>query len=171
MLVGMLAAVAAVAALVVFGLASAHAPAGGRRAPALPREALSGAPVTLARLLAGAHGGPALVVFWASWCTSCAQEAPALESFYRSPAGRGRMVGVDWSDPITGDARSFVHRYGWTFPILRDQEGTVGNDYGLGAGLPDTFVLDARGHIHAVLHGPQSVSSLRTALAAVASSP
>ncbi len=81
------------------------------------------------------------------------------------------MVGVDWSDPITGDARSFVHRYGWTFPILRDQEGTVGNDYGLGAGLPDTFVLDARGHIHAVLHGPQSVSSLRAALAAVASSP
>jgi cytochrome c biogenesis protein CcmG, thiol:disulfide interchange protein DsbE len=170
-LLGALAAVAAVAALAVFGLASAHAPAGGRRAPALPPEALSGPRVTLASLLSGAHGRPALVVFWASWCTSCAQEAPALESFYRSPAGRGRMVGVDWSDPITGDARSFIRRYGWTFPILRDQEGTVGNDYGLGAGLPDTFVLDAQGHIRAVLHGPQSVSSLRTALAAVASSP
>jgi cytochrome c biogenesis protein CcmG, thiol:disulfide interchange protein DsbE len=166
-LVGALAAIAALAALAVFGFASAHTPADGRAAPALPSERLSGSQATLASLLAGARGRPALVVFWASWCTSCAQEASALESFYRSPAGRGRMVGVDWSDPITGDARSFIRHYGWTFPVLRDQEGTVGNDYGLGSGLPDTFVLDARGRIREVLHGPQSVGSLRTALGAV----
>jgi cytochrome c biogenesis protein CcmG/thiol:disulfide interchange protein DsbE len=165
-----LAALAAVVALAVIGLASTSTPAGGRPAPALPREGFGGPPVTLASLLAGAHGRPALVVFWASWCTSCAQEAPALERLYRSPAGRGRMVGVDWSDPVTGDARSFIRRYGWTFPILRDEEGTVGTRYGLGAGLPDTFVIDARGRIRAVLRGPQTVSSLTTALASAASS-
>jgi peroxiredoxin len=167
MRVGALIAIPAVAALVAFGLTSVNPPPGGRAAPALPTERLSGPPVTLASLLSGARGRPALVVFWASWCTSCAQEAPALERFYRSAAGTGRMVGVDWSDPITGDARSFIHRYGWTFPILRDQEGTVGDAYGLGAGLPDTFVLDRRGRISKVLRGPQTVSSLRTALATV----
>ncbi|HTW43485.1 MAG TPA: TlpA disulfide reductase family protein [Solirubrobacteraceae bacterium] len=166
MLAAGLLAAAALAALAL-GLSSSGKSA-DRAAPALPRESLSGPPITLAGLLAAAHGGPALVVFWASWCTSCAQEAPALERFYRSGEGRGRMVGVDWSDPETGAARAFIRRYHWTFPILRDAEGAVGNDYGLGVGLPDTFVLDARGRIRAVLHGPQSVSSLRRALAAVA---
>jgi peroxiredoxin len=80
------------------------------------------------------------------------------------------MVGVDWSDPETGAARAFIRRYRWTFPVLRDAEGTVGSDYGLGAGLPDTFVLDGRGHIRQVLRGPQTVSSLTRALAAAASS-
>lgn len=160
-----LAGVAALAAFAVFGLASPGGQAGGRPAPALPREALSGLPVTLAGLLASAHGRPALVVFWASWCTSCGQEAPAVERFYASGEGRGRMVGVDWSDPNTGDARAFIRRYRWTFPILRDEEGTVGNAYGLGVGLPDTFVVSSQGRIRQVLRGPQTVASLRAALA------
>jgi cytochrome c biogenesis protein CcmG/thiol:disulfide interchange protein DsbE len=162
--------VVAVAAFAVFGLASSGSPADGRPAPALPKEAFSGPRLTLSQFLASAHGRPALVVFWASWCTSCAQEAGALERFYNSPAGAGRMIGVDWSDPETGAARAFVRHYRWTFPVLRDAEGTVGNEYGLGAGLPDTFVLDRRGHIREVLRGPQTVSSLTRALAAVASS-
>jgi len=160
----------ALAALAIFGLASTHSPASGRTAPALPRERLSGPPATLASLLAGADRRPALVVFWASWCGPCAQEAPAFERFYDSTYGHGRLVGVDWSDPVTGDARRFIRRYRWTFPILRDAEGIVGNDYGLGVGLPDTFVIDSKGRIRAVLHGPQSDSSLWAALGKAESS-
>jgi thiol-disulfide isomerase/thioredoxin len=158
-----LAAAAALAALAVFGLAS-HSTS-GRPAPALPRERLSGPAVTLASLLAGTGGRPALVVFWASWCGPCAREAPALERFSRSPSGRGRIVGVDWSDALSG-ARAFIRRYSWTFPNLRDAEGTVGNAYRL-TGLPTTFVLDAHGRIRAALPGPQSERSLQTALAGV----
>lgn len=167
MLLAALTAIVALGALAVFGLASAGSPAAGRVAPALPGERLSGPPVTLSSLLAGAHGRPALVVFWASWCETCAQEAPALERFYRSAAGRGRLVAVDWSDPVTGAARAFVRRYRWTFPVLRDAEGTVGADYGLGTGLPDTFLLDAHGRIRRVMRGPQSVSSLNAAVQAL----
>jgi thiol-disulfide isomerase/thioredoxin len=162
-----LAGAAAVAALVAFGLSSTSTPAGGRLAPALPREALTGRPTSLASMLAGAHGRPTFVVFWASWCTSCAQEAPALERFQQSAEGRGRLVAVDTSDPRTGEARAFVRRYGWSFPVMRDVEGFVGNDYGLGPGLPATFVIDADGRIGRVLHGPQSVATLRAAMRAV----
>jgi cytochrome c biogenesis protein CcmG/thiol:disulfide interchange protein DsbE len=154
--------VAAIAAAAVFGLAS-HSST-GRRAPTLPRETLEGARVTLASLLAGAHGKPALVVFWASWCGPCAQEAPALERFSKTSVGRGRIVGVDWSDARSG-AVQFLRRYAWTFPNLRDAEGLVGNSYGL-TGLPTTFVIDADGRIQAALRGPQSERSLRSALAA-----
>jgi thiol-disulfide isomerase/thioredoxin len=161
---GMLVLAAAIAAVAVFGLAS-H-PVTGRRAPALPREALVGARVTLAGLLASAGGRPALVVFWASWCGPCGEEAPELERFARSATGRGRIVGVDWSDPSRPQARAFVRRYAWTFPILRDAEGFVGNAYHL-PNLPTTFVVDTHGRIRAVLRGPQSQHSLRTALASV----
>jgi thiol-disulfide isomerase/thioredoxin len=160
-----LAAAAVIAALAIFGLASDRSASGGRAAPALPREHLAGAPVTLASLVAGAHGRSTLVVFWASWCGPCAHEAPALERFSRSPAGSGRIVGVDWSDGLAG-AQSFIRRYAWTFPNMRDSEGTVGNAYRM-TGLPTSFVLDGHGRIRAVLRGPQSEASVTRALAAV----
>lgn len=161
---GTLAGLLALALLAVFGLASSGQVT-GRRAPGLPRERLAGGGATLKSLLAGDGGRPVLVTFWASWCKPCEQEAPALERFSRTAAGRGRLVAVDWSDPLVGDARSFVRRYGWSFPVLRDAEGTVGNEYRLGT-LPSTFVIDGDGRIHRVLHGPQTPASLGEALAA-----
>ena len=121
----------------VFGLASQRSASVGHPAPALPRE---------------------------RWCGPCAREAPALERVSHSRAGRNRMVGVDWSDALSG-ARSFIRRYSWTFSNLRDSEGTVGNDYHL-ISLPTTFVLDGHGRIRAELRGPQDEGSLERALAA-----
>lgn len=155
-------AIAAIALAAVFGLAGSGGVA-GRVAPGLPHEQLSGTPSTLTSLLSSAHGKPVLVVFWASWCGPCTKEAPALERFSQSTQGRSRIVGVDWSDARSG-ARSFISDHRWTFPVLRDGEGTVGNSYGL-AGLPTTFVVDARHRILAELRGPQSEASLQQALA------
>jgi thiol-disulfide isomerase/thioredoxin len=166
LIAGTLVLVAAIAIAAVIGLAS-H-PATGRAAPALPRETLVGGPVTLQSLLAGTGGKPALVVFWASWCGPCGEEAPADERFATSAAGRGRIVGVDWSDARSG-ALGFIRRHHWTFPNLRDGEGLVGNAYRL-TNLPTTVVLDGRGRIRAMLRGPQSVASLQRALASVAAS-
>ncbi len=150
--------------LLVLGLGSSHSVSLGRPAPALPTERLSGPPVTLRSLLRRG-GGAALVTFWASWCGPCSSEAPALESFATSAAGRGRLVGVDWNDPVLSNARAFVRHHSWTFPTLRDPEGTVGERYRL-AGLPTTFAIDAAGRIREVLRGPQDVASLQRALAA-----
>jgi cytochrome c biogenesis protein CcmG/thiol:disulfide interchange protein DsbE len=155
-----LGAVVVVAA--VLGFTSSNS-ATGRAAPALPHESLSGAPVTLTSLVASARGRAAAVVFWASWCPPCAQEAPELERFARSAAGRGRIVGVDWSDPERAEARAFIRRYGWTFPTLRDAEGAVGSSYHL-RNLPTTFIIDAHSRIRATLLGPQSAASLTSAL-------
>lgn len=154
---------AGLVAFVVFGLAGSSG-RNGRPAPALPHEHLSGAAVTLAAL----RGHPALVTFWASWCEPCTREAPALEQFSRGLDGRATLVGVNWSDPSLSDARSFLKRYGWTFPNLRDPEGTVGAAYGL-TGLPTTFVIDSVGRVQATLRGPQTQQTLTRALAAVGS--
>jgi cytochrome c biogenesis protein CcmG, thiol:disulfide interchange protein DsbE len=157
-------ALAAIVALAVFGFAGERTAPGGRLAPALPHELLVGPQQTLASMLSAEGHRPALVVFWASWCGPCAHEAPAVERFSRSADGRGRVVGVNWSDALSG-ARAFLKRYAWTFPNVRDAEGTVGNAYRI-TGLPTTFVLDGHGRIRAVLRGPQSERSLEVALRA-----
>ncbi len=155
---------AAIAALAVFGLASGGTSSTDRPAPALPRERLAGTPVTLADALVGARGRSVLVVFWASYCGPCAHEAPALERLASSPAGRSRVVAIDWSDPETSQARAFIKRYAWSFPVLRDSDGQVGNAYRMTV-LPTSFVIGREGHIRAVLRGPQTQGDFARALA------
>jgi cytochrome c biogenesis protein CcmG, thiol:disulfide interchange protein DsbE len=154
---GLVAAVLTV--LIVFGFSGSKG-ALGRAAPALPSVRLLGPAVTLASL----HGRPALVVFWASWCTPCEQEAPALERFARALHGRATLVGVNWSDPSLSGARAFIGRFRWTFPNLRDPDETSGQKYGV-SGLPTTYAIDSAGRIKATLRGPQTEASLSQALA------
>ena len=133
---------------------------GGREAPALPSSVLTPPRATLASL----RGKPALINFWASWCGPCKREAPELARLAARLHGRGALVGVNWNDGL-GGARSFVEKSRWSFPNLRDADGTVGNRYGLN-GLPNTFVLDADGRIVKVLRGPQTVAQFEAALRA-----
>jgi cytochrome c biogenesis protein CcmG/thiol:disulfide interchange protein DsbE len=132
----------------------------GRPAPELPTQVLSGHRVDLASL----RGKPALINFWASWCAPCKDEAPELKSFSHELGNRATLVGVDWGDS-EDNARAFIARSGWDYPILRDPSQKVGTRYGLN-GLPTTFVLDSEGDIVQTLQGPQTVASLNKALAA-----
>jgi hypothetical protein len=66
-----------------------------------------------------------------------AQEAyPLPEKVLQGP----RVDYTDQEDP----ARSFLQKYGWTFPVLADPDRVYGADYGF-SGLPTTVVLDPIG--------------------------
>ena len=73
-----------------------------------------------------------------------------MERFARSAAGRGHLVGIDYSDG--GPWRSFVHTYGWSFPVFSDPNGRTLDAYGVSIGLPATVVLDSRGQIVKTSH-------------------
>jgi thiol-disulfide isomerase/thioredoxin len=122
---------------------------------------LRGGAVTLADL----RGHPFAVAFWASWCPGCHTEAPALERFATSPSGRGKVVAIDYSDPLMSHVRAFLERYRWTFPVLADPNGVSGDAYGV-ANLPTTVIVNAQGRIVARESGPQTVASLDRALSA-----
>jgi cytochrome c biogenesis protein CcmG/thiol:disulfide interchange protein DsbE len=154
-------AVAAVGGLVIAELATSDSGDTSRAAPELPSQVLRGPRVDLASL----QGEPALVNFWASWCTPCKQEAAELERTARGLRGRAEVVGVDWNDS-TQNATEFIHQHHLTYPILRDGSGEVANGFGL-TGLPTTFVLDSDGQVVRTLRGPQTQASLRDGLASV----
>src|SRR5690242_7288930 len=109
---------AALAVVIGVGAATRQSASARRAAPALPTQALRPPAVTLAAL----RGHPALVNFWASWCHPCAKEAPELAHLGHDHAVR--LISVDTGDDA-GDARRFVARYGWSFPVLRDGSGSV----------------------------------------------
>ena len=91
--------------------------------------------------------GKAVVVnFWASWCVPCREEAPVLQETYERYRDQGLVVlGVDVND-FRQDARTFVRRFGLTYPIVYDGKGSTVGRWGVRA-FPETFFVDRSGKL------------------------
>jgi len=88
-------------------------------------------------------GGPRLLNIWASWCLPCIAEAPQLEALQE----RGvEIVGIAIRDRPEDVAR-FLERHGNPYSrIGADDISAVQLELG-SSGVPETFVIDARGTI------------------------
>lgn len=89
-------------------------------------------------------GKVVLINFWATWCSPCVDELPALERLYNRLKDRGFIVvGVSIDDQKT-EILEFQRRFGLTYPLLIDQSGEGKLKYGL-SGVPESFFLDKEG--------------------------
>jgi cytochrome c biogenesis protein CcmG/thiol:disulfide interchange protein DsbE len=151
--------VAALIALLAYALAQNgsndsidSALARGER-PSAPSATLPRLGATGDGSLASYRGRVVVVNFWASWCDPCKTETPLLERWHRTIAAQGGTVlGIDEQD-VTSDAVGFAHRYGLTYPLLRDGPGAKQKDFGV-TGVPETLVIDRRGRVAATDRGP-----------------
>jgi cytochrome c biogenesis protein CcmG/thiol:disulfide interchange protein DsbE len=103
-----------------------------------------------------------LVNVWASWCTPCKTESPALERFYDEHRGRDfTILGIDTND-LSDDALAFVEEYGISYPQLRDGDGDYAEDELGTTGVPESFLVSPGGEV--VLHslGPVDDRYLNT---------
>lgn len=84
------------------------------------------------------------VNFFASWCTVCVEEAPALGATSRRLAGRATFVGIDVGDSLSA-GMSFVARFHLHYPVLSISSAGA---TGLGViGLPETVILSRTGAV------------------------
>jgi thiol-disulfide isomerase/thioredoxin len=113
---------------------------GAEGEPPLTHRTLDGRAVEITRR----EGERALVVhFWATWCTSCAEELPALSLAASSCGSAVRVVAVDVDeDPAVVTA--FAAEHGITLPILLDPDGAAWRGARL-PGLPANLVATADG--------------------------
>lgn len=119
--------------------------------------------------LASYRGHVVLLNFWASWCLPCQHEAPMLERVqHQLERHHATVLGVTYQDTVP-DARSFVQRYGLTYPSLRDVSGEVTHSYGTQA-LPESFLIDPSGHVVEISRGEVSQAFLAQAVALAQSS-
>jgi len=112
-------------------------------------------------------GRPTVVNVFASWCIPCKDEAPVLTAAARKHAGRVQFVALDFHD-FSGDGRAFLRRYGNDFAALHDGDGRVAQRWGA-TGVPETYVLDARGRLVAHQALPVTSAELERLIAAARS--
>jgi cytochrome c biogenesis protein CcmG/thiol:disulfide interchange protein DsbE len=126
----------------------------GKPAPAFTLQPLQGEPFTR-DLLAG-NGRPTLVNFFASWCVPCIVEHPQLMALHREGVP---IFGIAYRDK-PADALGFLARRG--NPYLRlgaDPESRAAAEWGV-TGVPETFLLDARGIVRWRWAGPIDEATL-----------
>lgn len=102
-----------------------------------------GKPVTLAAF----KGRPLLVNLWATWCTPCVKEMPALDRLAARTEGRLRVLSVnqDSNKQATDPVPAFWAKANLSHLTRhRDPENNLGFAYG-GGELPTTVLYDASG--------------------------
>ena len=90
---------------------------------------------------------------WASWCPPCLVEHPVVSQMARS--GLAPVVGLNYKD-TREEALPWLARNGNPFQVVVfDANGRIGIDYGV-YGVPETYVIDAKGIIRYKHIGPLS---------------
>ena len=114
--------------------------------------------------LLGSHykfdgGKVAVVNVWASWCSPCRAEEPALSALAKKYS-EVEFIGILTRDnPVNAEA--FVRKREIPYPTLIDDSILVGFRKSLPANaIPSTVVLDKDGNVAARISGAVTVASL-----------
>jgi cytochrome c biogenesis protein CcmG/thiol:disulfide interchange protein DsbE len=122
-------------------------------------QELDGTTVRLSEL----RGSPLVINFFASWCTPCRSEMPALQAVADDLGDEVTFLGLAEQDRPE-DTRDFVDDLGVTYMIGRDVDSAVGVETGAILRLPGTLLVDADGTVVARHIGELDEAELRTLL-------
>ncbi len=111
-------------------------------APDFTRNDLSGQPLRLDQF----RGRVVLLNFWATWCAPCIEEIPVFSRWQRQYGDAGlQVIGVSMDDDEAA-VRRFLAKHEVPYPILMG-DAKLGKAFGGVYGLPQSFLIDARGRI------------------------
>jgi thiol-disulfide isomerase/thioredoxin len=108
------------------------------------------------------RGKVVVINFWASWCTPCQQEMPAIQAVYQAYHASGlEVLAVNAEGDDQDAARDLLTNLALTFPVLLDTQGAAAQLYEVNA-YPTTFFVDRGGIIQrVVVGGPMPEALLR----------
>jgi len=112
----------------------------GKPAPTLDGKLLDGTPFHLA----SEKGNVVIINLWASWCSPCRTEMPAIERYYQQHRAEGlKVIAISMDDPQDDkEVRSLMTRYSFPAASIRDIQM---DGYGEIWRMPMTFIVDRNG--------------------------
>lgn len=135
----------------------------GEKIPSCSFRTFDGSVLKLTSL----QGKPAVLNFWASWCTSCIKEMPDFQAVATELKDKVTIVGFDLLG-VDGEsesvARSFATGRGVAYPLAFDERGLLYAHFSQRTVMPTTIFVDAQGIVTYRKFGPLSRSELRAAI-------
>lgn len=118
----------------------------GDTVPGLKAPTLDGQPFDLTAL----RGKVVVLNLWATWCSPCRTEMPALDAFYAKYRGRGvTVLGLNENDPDDiAEVKKVMADF--SYPAILAATAPV-NGIRTPRVLPLTYIIDAQGVIRAKL--------------------
>jgi thiol-disulfide isomerase/thioredoxin len=133
--------------------------------------------------LADYRGRVVLINFWATWCSACVGEIPALVALQKQHRNNLVILGVSLdlvpaedaapaARNLTAAARQQIREKvaravkarGINYPVLLDERDEAGGLYN-GGELPTTVIVDARGNVRRRFIGPRSLAVFEAMIA------
>lgn len=103
-------------------------------------------------------GRPLVINFWYSTCEPCRREMPVLAESATKRSGAVKFIGVNMNDSMEL-AREFADRYGVTYDLVFDVNGSLARALGV-ATAPVTLFVDPTGVIVGQVAGEITAATL-----------
>lgn len=148
-------------------VASGHAIVGGA-SPNFTTQDLGGKKVSLSDF----RGRPVLLSFWATWCTVCHDELPALQRLQdRYRAGGLEVLLVNYRETSHDRMRQYLAGLGVNLESVVDPDGAIASAYGVDIGLPVNVLSDRSGKVARILVGEVPIATIESAIQQAVSPP
>jgi thiol-disulfide isomerase/thioredoxin len=148
-------------------VASGHAIVGGT-SPNFTTHDLSGKKISLSDF----RGRPVLLSFWATWCTVCRDELPALQRLqgqYRSD-GLAVLL-VNYRETSNDLMRQYLSDLQVNLDAVIDPDGAIASAYGVDIGLPVNVLSDRSGKVARIMIGEVPIASIEASIKQVVAKP
>jgi thiol-disulfide isomerase/thioredoxin len=108
---------------------------------------------------------PVLLTFWATWCTVCKDELPALQALEQRDRSDGvKVLAVDYRETSNDRMRQYLAGVNVTLQSVIDPGAAIATAYGVDIGLPVNVLVDRTGRVAQIMIGEVPIASIETAL-------
>ena len=141
-------------------VASGRAIVGGT-SPNFTSQDLTGKRVSLSDF----GGRPVLLSFWATWCTVCHDELPALQQLHERYRADGVAVRLlNFRETSSDRMRQYLSGLQVNLQSVVDPNGAIATAYGVDVGLPVNVLSDRSGKVARILVGEVPIATIESAI-------